>query len=463
MDIERLLVSSIARTQSMEAVLSRGLDQSHFIQRREGDLSATPMPGEVYAWMSDHLRKYKAVPSVQLVYQRWPNFEFLDSSDPLEVLVDQMVAFVKRRTLIDGIRQLSVIADDPTKWGDAEIYAFQIAADLARTIPASNVTKLSDSMDRLRLHQEKQRTGQTPGVTLVGPDLDALTYGIQLGELLIWQGFLGVGKSTMSMIQSATEYVQNDKTSCAISLEMEGQKMANRWDAAMAGFAYRALKFMEMRDEDYDTWAKFAEKAHAARFEKDVIVIDDIRHCTAERIYAEVERWRPDFFIVDTIDEIAAPSYLRSVWERQDHAARELKGVCRATKKPGIGVAQAGRDAEEEGAMLSNIAGSITIARKADLVVGLHATPEMKRNNMIELRMLKNRDGEGDGLKYTYFRDPASLLLRRWTPQDSMPAPPSAQQDSAQGGAGKGTSAFQPPGPVAVAPPPPYHMPEPAP
>lgn len=424
MDVERQLVSRIAQTQAMDAPLARQIEGAHFLQRAKGDINPAPLPGEVYAWMCDHLRRYKAVPSRDLTKMRWPLFEFLDSSDPLEVLVETFVGIVKRRELILKIRELSAVADDPTKWSDAEIYAFEAAADLARAVPSSTVIRLSDSLSRLRLHQEMQRIGRAPGITLVGPDLDALTYGIQPGELLIWQGFLGGGKSTMSMIQSATEYVERDKSSLVISLEMDGQKMATRWDAAMSGFKYRALKFMEMRDTDYEKWARFAEKAFEARFEKDVIVVDDIARCTAERIYSEVERWRPDFFIVDTVDEISAPAYLKSNWEKQDFAARELKAVCRVTKRPGVGVAQAGREAEQDGATLGNMAGSITIARKADLVVGLHSTAQMKRANQLELRMLKNRDGEGDGLSYTYFRDPSTLTLRLWTPADSAPPPP---------------------------------------
>lgn len=408
----------------MEAVLSRNLEQHHFYQRAKGDASPLPLPGEVYGWMVQHLRRYKAVPSTDLTRMRWPLFEFIEDPNPLEVLVVEMVKQVNRRELIQKIRHLSVVADDPTKWEDAALYAFEAAADLARAIPASSVTRLSDSINRLELHKERQRTGMTPGITLVAPDLDALTYGIQPGELCIIQGFLGGGKSTHTMIQSATEYVERARTSLVLSLEMEGEKMANRWDAAMAGFKYKALKFMEMRDDDYERWARFAERAYEARFEKDVLVVDDIQRCTAERIFTEVEKWQPDFFIVDTVDEIHAPSYLKSHWEKQDWAARELKSVCRVTKRPGIGVAQAGRDAEEEGATLNNIAGSITIARKADLVVGLHATPQMKRANQLELRMLKNRDGEGDGLAYTYFRDPATLTLRPWRPEDSAPPPP---------------------------------------
>lgn len=424
MDVERCLVSRVCQTQSMEVVLSRSIEGEHFLQRTKGDMSPAPLPGEVYAWMCDHLRRYKAVPSPELVRMRWPLFEMVESSDPLEVLVELFVGLVKRRRLIEGIRSLSVTADDPTKWSDAEVHAFEVAADIARSVPSSTVTRLSDSLNRLKLHQEMQRVGRAPGITLVGPDLDSLTYGIQPGELMIWQGFLGSGKSSASMIQSASEYINNKKTSLVISLEMEGMKMANRWDAAMAGFKYKALKFMEMKDTDYEKWAKFAERAFDARFERDVLVIDDIQRCSAERIFSEVEKWQPDFFIVDTIDEISAPSYLKTKWERSDYTARELKAVCRVTKRPGIGVAQSGRAAEEDGATLSNVADSITINRKADLVVGIHATPQMKRANQVELRMLKNRDGEGDGLSYTYFRDPASLMLRSWTPADAAAPPP---------------------------------------
>jgi replicative DNA helicase len=420
-DVERSLVSAVVRTQSMQAVVAREIEPHHFIQRQKGSMDPTPLPGEVYNWMVGHYRRYKAVPSLPLTAQRWPRFEFLDSSDPLEAIVEAFIGQVKRRELIEGLRQGAAIADDPSKWADAELHMFAIAADLARAVPSSTVTRLSDSINRLELHRLRQLEGRAPGITLVGPDLDALTYGVQKGELLIWEGFLGGGKSTMSMIQSATEYVERDKTSLVFALEMEGEKMANRWDAAMAGFKYRALKFMEMRDEDYDKWARFAEKAHEARFEKDVLVLDDIFHCTPERIYAEVERWRPDFFIVDTVDEIRAPSYIKSMYEQTRHAVMELKSICRATKRPGLGVAQSGREAEESGATLGNIAGAIDIARKADMVVGLHSTPQMKRANMIELRMLKNRDGEGDGLHYTYFRDPATLTLRPWRSEDGIP------------------------------------------
>lgn len=424
MDVERLLVTKIIREQSLVEALARPIESHHFLQRQQGDANPNPLPGEVYGWMTEHFRRFKSVPSYDLVRMRWPIFELLDTTDTMEVLIHTFVGAIKRRIWIEKLREQAALVDDPTKWADAEVYAFEAAADLARAVPSSNITRLSDSFSRLELHRQSQSMGRAPGITLVAADLDALTYGIQPGEFMVWEGFLGGGKSTQTMIQSATEYAERAKTSLVFALEMMGDKMANRWDAAMSGFKYKALKFMEMRDADYEVWARFAEKVWEARFEKDVLVIDDIHRPTPERIYAEIERWSPDFFIVDTIDEMAAPNYLRSTWERGDYIAKELKAVCRVTKRPGIGVAQSGRDAEEDGATLGNVAQSITINRKADLVVGLHCTPQMKRANQLKLRMLKNRDGEGDGLEYTYFRDPATLTLRPWTPGDAAPPPP---------------------------------------
>jgi replicative DNA helicase len=424
-DVERLLVTKMAKAQSMELALARQIEPHHFHQRAKGDTNPAPLPGEVYSFMLEHLRRFKSVPSFELVRRRWPRFEFLDDGNSIDAIVVEMVKAIKYREAVAKVRLLAEAVDDPTKWEDLEIEFFSAAADLARAVPTSSVTRLSDSIHRLKLHQEMQRTGKAPGITLGTSELDALTYGIQPGELLIWEGFLGVGKSTQAMIQSATEYLEG-KTSLVLSLEMEAEKLANRWDAAMSGFHYKALKFSEMSTEDYDKWMRFAERAYEARFEKDVIVRGDIHHPTSEIIFAEVERWRPDFFIVDTVDELRAPAHItkQGLYQVARHAIMELKGICRATKVPGVGVAQAGREAEEEGAKLSNIAGAIDIARKADIVIGLHATPQMKRARQLELRALKNRDGEGDGLSYMYYRDPATLTLRPWTPADSAPPPP---------------------------------------
>jgi replicative DNA helicase len=225
----------------------------------------------------------------------------------------------------------------------------------------------------------------------------------------------------MAIIMSGEAYFKRNQTPLWFSLEMEGDKLAQKWDAWAAGISYNAMKRMELRDDDYEKWARIAEKAADSRFEKDIIVIDDVHKPTPERVYMEVERWQPDVTFVDTIDEIRAPTHLRSVWEQQGHAIRELKGICRTVKRPIVGIAQAGRDAEQEGATLGNIAFSIDIARKADIVLGLHASKEMQAQKKMEVRALKTRDSEGVGLRWEFKWDVANMDFRKWEPGDVMP------------------------------------------
>jgi hypothetical protein len=82
-------------------------------------------------------------------------------------------------------------------------------------------------------------------------------------------------------------------------------------------------------------------------------------------------------------------------------------------------IAQAGREAAEDGATLGNIAGSITIARKADIALGIHATDEMKKSKLKQYRLLKNRDDGGEGTWKDMYSDPSTGELRPWVQRDA--------------------------------------------
>lgn len=428
-DIELSLLSKIAATQSLGAVSQRVIEPRHF---RDPDCR------DVFDWIQQQVRRYRAVPSMNLLKRRWPKradgsiFFFPEVSDTLEMVLDEFVRLVKRRGVIDGCRQMAEVADDPSRVVDAEIYIFEIAAELARSMPSSSVTRFSESLNRLELYRERERTGQTPGVSMVVPQLNDLTYGIQGHEFAIIEGFLGQKKSTLGIMMAAEAYFLRGQTPLFVSMEMEGEKLAARWDAYAAKISYSALKRLELGEEDIAKWEAIGEKAADAKFEKDIVVLDNQRRPTSDWLYTEVERWRPDFTIVDTLDEIRAPSHLRSVWEQQDYVARELKGIARSTKRPLVGIAQAGRDAAQDGATLQNIAGSITIARKADIAVGLHSSPAMKAIHRTDVTLLKNRDDKGEGTVIPLYWNVGTTEMRDWRPSDNMAARPVATEGSSQ-------------------------------
>lgn len=413
-------------------LLERSIEPHHFVQRRVGDTTPQPLPGEVYAWMMDHLRRYKSQASWPVIQVTFPAFEWWDAGSAVEPLIDMLHAMVMQRELRAGIRALSELHDSGTQQDllEADVRVFDIAAELVRAVPSHKVTRLSDAQQRLDRYREQERQGFSPGLSMVLPFLDHLTKGgIQGHELMIWLGFLGVGKSSIAMAQCAKAYLQEDpKSGMVFSLEMEGEELAAKWDSMMAKFSYDNMKKLVLTDDEKNRFEQYAERASNARFERDIMVIDDLQNVTSSTIQAKMEQFRPDFVVVDTLDEVRAPSHLKTLWEQQAWAARELKGIARYTKKPVIAVAQAGRDAEEHGASLNNIAGSIDIARKADIIVGLHATPQMKQSNMMKLSVLKNRRGVGDGTNELFYWDIGTMTFRKWQPQDAAATPPPTSQ-----------------------------------
>jgi replicative DNA helicase len=412
------------KTQSFDAINVRAIESHHFIQRVKGDTSPVPMPGEVFSWMMQHHRRYGTVPSIELTRAAHPLFQFIEVSDPMDVVIDQFIRQLSRRELILVTREFATEVDRSRSWApdfDVADYMFEVVASAIRGLPSTEVVRYSDSLDRLALYKQREEMGGgTPGISLAIPVFDDFTYGAQPGDLVVIEGFLGIGKSSLAVMIAALSYFMDGKTSFFKSLEMDADKLVARWDSYAAKFQYSAMKRLKLDDGDKQRWEEAGERAYSSKLEKDMIVDSADSKPTADKIYSDVMRWRPDLAIVDTLDELRAPSHLKSVWEQQDFAARELKGVARVTRKPMFGIAQAGRDAEKDGATLGNIANSISIPRKADIVIGLHATPDMKKRHMCEFRLLKNRDDEGEGTYVNQYWDRKSMVLREWRPADAI-------------------------------------------
>ncbi len=423
MDVERGLISKALRTSTMELAVQKGIEPQHFIGPAVGEPGKAgyqPAPGEVWGWMMQHNRRYRSVPSMDLFRVIYPTFELWEPPDTLEAIVDQFVAAAFRRRGRELTLMLAKAVDDPAQALELDMRFQEAARQMSQLLPTTRVTRFSESLTRLELYRKRKETGVTPGISMGFQPLDDLTYGIQDYETCIIEGFLNIGKSTMGVKMAADAYFLRDQTPLMLSLEMEGEKLANKWDAAAADIRYRAIKRMELSPEEEERWYKIAVKADEARFEKDIIVIDDLYQPSIERIYAEVERWQPAFTIVDTIDEVRAPKHLRTVWEQQGYVARELKGISQQTRRAMVGIAQSGRDAEEKGATIGNIAGSIDIARKADMVIGLHASPEMQAMRQMEVRALKLRDDEGKGKTWKMYWDVKNWEFREWHDADAM-------------------------------------------
>lgn len=383
MDVERVLITKIITTGLLEDAISKGL---------RDDLFYDDECREMWDYLREHMMKYKSPPSLAAVKADMPNFELEHVQDSLEYLIDRFIRVAKRRLANEMVVELAQACDDPERSDNIDQEFLEVSRKLATLIPSTEVSRYSDADKRIKEYEKKKKEGDKFGVTLGMPTLDLWTGGLQPHEFATVAGFSGLGKSTFLGNTSFNVHAQG-KTPMYISLEMEAGTLLRKFDAMAKKLDYHKMKQLDLSDEQMDDWRKHAEEVKNSV--ADIPVIDSIRNCTPDHIFAEAVRHSPDLIVVDYISLMRSSRSSRgaSQWQSITEITQDLKQIARTLKIPILAAAQTNRSGGKEGAELDNIGSSISIVQDSDIVIGLFADDEMKQAKEMEVRLRKNRDG----------------------------------------------------------------------
>lgn len=379
-----MLVSKLIHTGEIETVISRGIIEDHFA---DDECKA------VFNFALAHTKRYKTPPSMQVVKERYPKFEFEISQDSIDYLIDNFIVKVKRRLANSFLMDLAEIADDPDKSMDIDLHFLDVSRQLATVVPSVQVARFSDMGGRIKTYHEEREKGSPWGIKMGIPALDERTMGMQPHELVVCAGWQGVGKSTLMQFVAFNSYLQSKKV-LFISLEMESRAILRRFDSMAAELTYRDLKRMELGEDALARWQQYADEAAQNRDHQDIIIIDRIGSRTPIGIFSETVRHKPDIVVVDYISLLEAPRAAgEKSWQQIGHISRELKLNARTLLIPVVAAAQTNRDSVREGVKLETIAFSSSIGMDADIVLGMNQDEDMRAEKQMEVVMVKNRDG----------------------------------------------------------------------
>lgn len=409
MDYERALLAKTLQTRQLDKVVGRGIETQHF-----GDESCR----EVYDSAIEHWSKYKSAPSLKAIKEKHPKFSLEISEDSLEYVMDGFIKQVKRRQAIELGRDYMRQIDNPDAVEDIEIVALDMARSLMDVVPAPRAGRYSDMERRIERYLQKVDTDDKYGVTTGIPTFDDITLGIQPHELVSVAAYSNVGKSTFMQHQFFSAYMQG-KTPMLVSLEMEQEALFRKWDTMAANVKYRALKALELGEGDLERWKRVAEKASKAKPEKDIIVVDDIRSCTPEKVLAETMRYKPDVVGVDFINVMQASRSHSQLWERMLYIAYELKHNARIMKIPVVVAAQGNRGSAKEGVELDNVANSIGIVQASDSMIALHRDEDDEIEKRMQVKLIKSRDSIR-GVTTNLHWDLDKMEIRELKPTDML-------------------------------------------
>lgn len=394
MDVERALVCKIIASGQLEEAVARGLREDLFRDEECRD---------VYGWLLAHQRKYRTPPSMAAVRSEKPKFEFLHLDDSLPYLMDRFVVLAKRRLAQEMVVELAHACDDPIRSENIDLEFLEVSRRLATIVPNTRVSKFKADMDRrIKEYEREAEEGKPPGVPFGFPWLDNVTGGLQRHEFATVAAFSGVGKSSFLIALAFNVFMAN-YTPLFVSLEMEEKLLQRRWDAMASKLDYIKLKQLRLTENQLSQWRQARENMQKKSGE--IPVIDSLRNCTPDNIFAEGVRYKPDVILVDYVSLMRSsrPTNRNAgLWQQVTEITQDLKQVARTLKIPIIAAAQTNRSGQKEGADLDNIGYSLSISQDSDILIGLHSDEDLRSRNEMEINLRKNRDG------------PIGKFLARW-------------------------------------------------
>ena len=374
MDIERALLSKALQSGELPDLVARGIEVDHFADEDLADL---------YDWAVDFMSKHAQPPSMTIAREEFRDFKPLLTQDPLSWHVDQFIRRVKERLAIELVRGYHDCLQDPAEIDEIELRALEMARELTEIVPSPKARRFSEGTARREDYARRKKKNIVHGVKIGIPSIDNLTLGLQPHELLIWGGGPGGGKTTALQYCAMQTYL-NGATPLIISLEVDSEQILRKFDTMAAKVSYHALKALELNPEEEQKWTEILERAERDRMERDIIIIDDIKNCTVDKVAAQQIRYKPDVVAVDYLEEMKTPRNVQG-WEGVASNGRGLKQQARTTKTPYMTATQLNREGETAYQSAQKIADILIVLISPDEDEGV--------SDEIEFYLRKYRDG----------------------------------------------------------------------
>lgn len=260
--------------------------------------------------------------------------------------------------------------------------------------------KEAESRARARLEEDTRIVAPTgirgwkPGRTdLV--DLDSLmSGGLKAGQLGIWMGPTGAGKS-IALVHCGKRAVVGGMKVLHYTLELSAQDIADRYDAAWTHSNISHLDHYGTGISDRITQLADKHGFHGRLMIKGYPTgMASVNTIRGHLRMLETVGWVPDVIIVDYLDLLKPLTNYNDEYADLGAIAKDLRGLGIEQEVPLWSATQTNRAGfNQEIVDIEHMGDSIKKAQIADLIIALCRTREEKINNIMRLFFAKNRNG----------------------------------------------------------------------
>jgi replicative DNA helicase len=406
MSTEARLLSAAIQIRDLSPLFERNIQDSWF-----GD----DEDRQIWNLLRTHYAKYGECPSYEVVQQNYPNYKLLDLTDSIDFLLDDLVERRRKLSITNTVRTAAEMIQG--KDHESALLALQAGIINLEEEGLSQTTDVNLTQNTETRWEDYQFRKNNPGLIGIAtgfPTIDAVTNGLQNGQLIVVVATPKTGKSTLALQIAGN--VHNQKLSPMFqSFEMTNREQQNRYDAMRAKVSHNRLIAGSLSKEEEARYKATLEEM--AEDSTDFWLVDSAHGLTVSAIHSKVQTLQPDVVFIDGVylmmdeqtGEANTPQALTNI-------TRSLKRLAQRVNKPVIITTQALNWKTKKGRVSTDSIGySSSFLQDADVVFGL----EREDENVDDTRILKVMAARNSGnVEAPMIWDWNSGLFREMTTDD---------------------------------------------
>jgi len=380
---ESAVITAVCNNKDIATVLAENIDEIFTSHR------------DVWEGLKSYYLKFKAVPDVSVLTERFKDFEPVTVKGETAYYLDTL----KNEYLASRIRNLLLSSGASLKTEASGRVIAQMQAELNSLGKLTSNVRDVDLTDFKLAEQHfesvKNRSdamGGSPGIMTGFKAIDyAYPTGMAPGHLIVMIGWPGRGKTWFSSYLACKAWEQGFKP-MIISLEMTPENMRDRIYTMMGSGLFKASDFSR-GNVDIDKFDEWGAKKFSNKNQFILVSNEGTGQVTPNTVQAKIDQHKPDLVILDYHQLFNDSSGAKSEVERNRNISRDFKLLAVRNNIPIIDITAATMDDvsdQDSPPLLSQVAWSKAIEYDADMAIAVHKTPD---TNVVEIVSRKNRHG----------------------------------------------------------------------
>ncbi|NLE46804.1 MAG: replicative DNA helicase [Sandaracinaceae bacterium] len=319
------------------------------------------------------------------------------------------------RRLIRAVSEIAARAyGDYGEFKEFLDYAESSVFNVAKARETNPYTAIGELIPEIfsNLHRAAQSRQPIVGATTGFTKLDAMTAGMNPGDLIIIAGRPGMGKTSFALNIAVNMAMADRKAAAIFSLEMPKEQLALRLLSSEA--RVDNMRIRTASELSADDWKRLANAT--GRITDLPIIIDDTPSISVLELRSKARRIQAEhglgLIVVDYLQLMRSGRRIDSREQEISEISRSLKALAKELSVPVIALSQLNRKVEDRGTkdkrpQISDLRESGAIEQDADMIWFVYRDEYYNRDNpenkgLAEIIVGKNRSGGTGDVKVAF-------------------------------------------------------------